>query len=131
LHTGFVWRVRRSDAAHGDACHLSPRKAWGTLAGIPLDRFRAHANDRRLVFEIDKAFENAWCIFEGFDCPQDVVASVASVLPTTAAQLYTDFNPTRVGSLLYKIYQQDNIQSSPPTFSSGVGAYPANPSSGC
>jgi hypothetical protein len=58
-------------------------------------------------------------------------AQYFSILPTTAAQLYTDFNPTRVGSLLYKIYQQDNIQSSPPTFSSGVGNYPTNPGSGC
>jgi hypothetical protein len=55
----------------------------------------------------------------------------AAALPATKAQVAADFNPKLAGSLLYNIYHQDNIQSSPPTWSSGVGTYATNPGSGC
>lgn len=55
----------------------------------------------------------------------------SAALPATVDAAYRDFNPTLAGSLLEDIYGQDNVQSAPPTWSTGVGAYPTHPDSGC
>ncbi len=76
--------------------------------------------------------------FQWAECHQQLYVQFANLLATsysaslpTVAQAAADFNPKRVGSLLYNIYQQDNIQTAPPTWSSGVGAYATAPGSGC
>ncbi len=76
--------------------------------------------------------------FQFAQCHQQLYVQFATKLATyystalpTPAQAAADFNPQLAGSLLYNIYYQDNIQTSPPTWSSGVGAYPTNPGLGC
>jgi hypothetical protein len=77
--------------------------------------------------------------FQYAECHQQLYVAFAAklatyysaALPTTKAQLYTDFNRYLPGSLLYNIYNQDNIQTAPPTWSSGVGTYATSPGLGC
>ena len=83
--------------------------------------------------------ENAAATFQYAQCHQQLYVRFAqmlatyyaSALPSTVTAAYADFNPTLDGSLLNDIYSQDNIQTAPPTWSSGVGTYPTDPSSGC
>jgi hypothetical protein len=76
--------------------------------------------------------------FEYALCHQQLYAQFVNLLATTyasalptAAQAYQDFNPARAGSLLAKIYAQDNIQTSIPNWASNVGDFPTHPESGC